>query len=547
MTLRLGKEDVPVEGRILNLEGKGVPGAQVQVLGVMKNPDGDLTTWVDGVKKGWWFQWKRLAPGMVGLPAAVTTDREGRFRLAGVGRERLAFLKVTGEGITFDRFHVMTRNGPAPARGGHHGVYPATFDHVVGPGRTATGTVRDRRTGKPLAGITVVDDMGHGRAVTDQEGRYSLPGLPRVSAYELYAAGGKGLPYFDAVRSVAAGPGGEPVRADFELERGLVMTGRATEKGTGRPLRGRVFYAPLPGNPHHDEYQRLSKIGLKVSDWGTVQPDGSFALLGVPGPAVLVPCVEEDSSFPVIDARKELNKRGVLSWPSGPCHAVVEIDPGEKDAGSRTFEIALQPGRTLAGSVVGPDGKPLSGVEVAGLYPDYVPTEKLASADFTLKGLRGGRKRVLILVDAGRKLGKLQEIRGDDKGPLVVRLEPLGAATGRLVDADGQPLPGHKVAAFLDLADRDYENLPTTEMAPFGEGFALGRGAWHGFTARRTVTDREGRFRLDGLLPGVPYSVVADLEKIGPGRAVSHHKGRVTVEAGKTRDLGDLIPKRRPE
>jgi len=368
-----------------------------------------------------------------------------------------------------------------------------------------------------------------------------------VSAHRLYAAGGKDRPYFDATRNVEAGLGEESVRIDFELERGLVMTGRLTEKGTGRPLRGRVFYAPLPGNPHHDEYVRLSKIGLKVSDWETVQPDGSFALLGVPGPAVLVPCVEGDSSFPVIDARKELNKRGVLSRPSGPCHGVVEIDPTEKDAKSRTFDIALVAGRTLAGSIVGPDGKPLTGVEAAGLYPDYTPTEKLGPAGFTLKGLQAGHKRVLIFLDLDRKLGKLQEVPGEEKGPLVVRLGPLVTMTGRLVDVDGQPLAGHKVAAFLDLSDKDYENLPASELFPFGRLLGLGRGAWHGFTARRVVTDREGRFRIDGLLPGVPYTVVASLEKIGPGNPVTHRKDRVTVESGKARDLGDVAPRREPE
>src|SRR5439155_862489 len=103
---------------------------------------------------------------------------------------------------------------------------------------------------------------------------------------------------------------------------------------------------------------------------------------------------------------------------------------------SRIIEVALQPGRTLAGSVVGPEGKPLAGVEVAGLYPDYVPTEKLSGSDFTLKGLRAGRRRVLIFLDAERKLGKLQEVRGDgrgrqDQGPGRPRPEAGAGMTGR--------------------------------------------------------------------------------------------------------------------
>ncbi|MBI1914176.1 MAG: sigma-70 family RNA polymerase sigma factor [Planctomycetes bacterium] len=548
LTLRLAEDDLPIEGRILSLEGKGLANVPVQVVWVSKNPDGDLTAWIEGVKKGWWFQYKRVPPEALGLPASLTTDREGRFRLTGVGRERLVYLKVRGKDNEHARFRVMTRRGLTPTQGGHHGVYPATFDHLVGPGRTASGTVRDKKTGKPLAGITVLDEMEHSSAVTDQEGRYVLHGLPRRSPYRLYAAGDTRRPYFDAARNVEAGPGGEPDRVDFELERGLVMTGRLTEKETGRPLRGRVYYAPLPGNPNYDEYERilLGRFGLKVSDWENVQPDGTFAILGVPGPAVLVPCVSEDSSFPLIDVRKELGKRGKRRWPSGPCHAVIDINADEKDAKSRTFDIALVAGRRLAGSVVGPDGKPLTGVEVAGLYPDYTPTEKLGPAGFSLKGLQAGCKRVLIFLDLERKLGKLQEVSGEEKGPLAVRLGPLGTCTGRLVDADGKPLAEHKVAVFLDLSGKDYENLPT-ELVPFGRTLGLGPGAWHGFTARRVVTDGEGRFRIDGLLPGVPYFVVASLDKIGPGQPVSHRKDRVTVEAGKAQDLGDLAPRREPE
>src|SRR5262249_25086189 len=117
LTLKLSDDDLPVRGRVLSLEGKPLPGVRVEVLGVMKNPGGDLTHWVDGVKKGYWYQWRRMPPRSLGLPGSVMTDKEGRFRLVGVGRERVVWLRVTGPGIEFAFFQVMTRNGPAPARG----------------------------------------------------------------------------------------------------------------------------------------------------------------------------------------------------------------------------------------------------------------------------------------------------------------------------------------------------------------------------------------------------------------------------------------------
>jgi RNA polymerase sigma factor (sigma-70 family) len=539
LTLRLVRDDVPVNGHIINLEGKAVAGARVRVLRVEKNPDGDLTPWVEGVKKGYWFQWKRMPPEAIGLPPIVNTDREGRFRLAGVGSERLVFLKIEGPDIEYDRFHVMTRKGEAPTRGGHHGAYPATFDHIAGPGRTASGAVRDRKTGKPLAGIKVADSGGHNWTVTDKDGRYTLPGLPKEERCTLTAGGGRGLPYFDLSRSGTSGPGLGPITADFELERGMEITGQLTEKKTGRPLVGYVWYFPLPSNPHREEYDRITRSGfIHVSDWGTVQPDGSFALLGVPGPAVMLAGVQDDDRFPVIPARSELEKRGVHSWPSGPIHALVEISPSEKGPKPTPCNLELTAGRTRRGTVLGPDGKPLSGAEVAGLYPDYMPTEKLKGAELSLKGLRDGRTRVLVFLDRERKLGKVEEVRGGEDGPITVRLAPLGTLTGRVVDAEGRPLGGHKVAAFPNFAGKGHENLPQ-EMRPFGRLFGIGEGGWYDMTGRRCVTNAAGHFQLEGLLPGVPYIVVAAEGPIRPGKPATHQKSGVKVEPGKTTDLGD--------
>jgi RNA polymerase sigma factor (sigma-70 family) len=550
MTLRVAKDDVPIKGRVLTLEGKPVTSARVRVLGVEKNPDGDLTPWVEGVKKGYWFQWKRMPPGAIGLPAVLTTDQNGRFQLTGVGGERLVFLRVEGSDIEYDRFHVMTREGKPPAEGGHHGVYPATFDHLAGPGRTAKGLVREQKTGIPLAGISIVDVNRHNWAVTGKDGRYTLPGLPRQKSYTLTAGGASGLPYFDVTHSdIAGGEGPGPINVDFELERGLEISGRLTEKKTGRPLTGHVWYFPLPANPLRDDYERLHRrVGAPVSEWGTVQADGSFVVLGVPGPAVLIPGLGGNDRFPVINARQELMKRGINSWPGGATHGLVEINPTPNDPTSLTCDITLAAGLTRRGLVQGPNGQRLPGVEVAGLYPHYLPTQKLKKAEFTLHGLRDGAKRVLIFLDRPRKLGKVQEVRGGDTDLLTVRLQPLGTLTGRVVDVDHRPVAGHQVAAFPDLSRKGYENLPD-ELLPFGRSEGIGDGAWYDLTGRRAVTNAEGRFSLGGLLSGVPYTVVAAEGQIRSGQPVTHQRGGLIVDSGKETDLGDwsagVPPKKR--
>src|SRR5262249_38688030 len=94
-----------------------------------------------------------------GRPASVMTDADGRFRLTGIGRERIVDLRVEGPTIQSASITAMTRNAPAvssprDAFGGKT-IYGATFDHLIPPGRALTGVVRDKRTGKPLAGVSV--------------------------------------------------------------------------------------------------------------------------------------------------------------------------------------------------------------------------------------------------------------------------------------------------------------------------------------------------------------------------------------------------------
>src|SRR5262249_14141058 len=53
-------------------------------------------------------------------------------------------------------------------------------------------------------------------------------------------------------------------------------------------------------------------------------------------------------------------------------------------------------------------------------------------------------------------------------------------------------------------------------------------------------TDDEGRFRLDGLVPGLKYTLLVGEPGRGPRVRPSHLRQNVTGEAGKTKDLGEL-------
>jgi uncharacterized GH25 family protein len=103
-------------------------------------------------------------------------------------------------------------------------------------------------------------------------------------------------------------------------------------------------------------------------------------------------------------------------------------------------------------------------------------------------------------------------------GDLVVRLG--GALSGRLVDADGQPVPGASVCVSahddIDPEPRDWRD---TGSLP------------------RTTSDPDGRFLLASLW-GATFSAEILADGFVPERP------QVTVRTGETRDLGDVVLER---
>ncbi len=100
LTLQL-VDDQPITGQIVDLEGKPVPGATLQVLEIRAAAGEDLGPWLEAAKakKGLSDQLEEqyLASRCTVAPALkVTTDAEGRFRLTGIGRNRLVRCNSTG-------------------------------------------------------------------------------------------------------------------------------------------------------------------------------------------------------------------------------------------------------------------------------------------------------------------------------------------------------------------------------------------------------------------------------------------------------------------
>jgi RNA polymerase sigma factor (sigma-70 family) len=530
LTLRLVK-DVGIVGRILDQEGKAVPGAKVRVFDVLAYKGDDLGEELEDIRKGGLgtYSAKGWSGPLPGQSATVTTGDDGRFRLTGLGRERIVHLIVEGPAIQYTRIRVMTRaaetiDGPNPSR--RLRVYGAVFDHLAESSRPLRGVVRDKETRKPVAGVQISSYATTHTTQTDKDGRYELLGYAKSQEYHVTATPGAGQPYFTASARFADAPGFTPLDADIQLVRGIPLSGRVTDKDTGKPIRGtRVEYYAVYPNPKAQDGPHESTA--------TAGADGTFALVVLPGPGVLAVtagAVPQDKYMSALITLQEM-KAFYKNWanPGGNTedflivaaggnsmrglvqenhHALVLIEPDEK-ADKLKRDVALQPARTLKGSVVGPDGKPVAGALVFGLTFHHFAHETLKTADFTVSGINPKRTRELLFTHKELGLGYHQEIRGDEAGPLAIKLQPLGSASGRLVDKDGLPVPG----LVLNV----------------------NRSRMEGPGGVQVKTGKDGRFLAEGLVPGQKYDLLA----ANRARSGGLRQG-VVVESGKDKDLGDL-------
>jgi RNA polymerase sigma factor (sigma-70 family) len=552
--LRLCKDDVPITGRFLDLQGKPVAGASVSIHRLFWPAKEDLAAFLTDLK-----QKKEVYPalrahlssgegGWIGCDLGkifppVASGADGRFVLRGIGRERVVTLRLQGPTITSAELFAMTRPGDAVRvaswrrgeLGGEMTFCGSTFEHIAAPGQTIIGVVRDKDIGKPLPRAIVrsyvfaarprlrIAGQTHLHAVADKDGRYRLDGMPRGEGNVIRAEGPEGQPYLMSLADVPKGFALEPVSVDFQLKRGVWIEGKVTERATGKPVHSVIRCAVFPDNTFRKEAPGLTFEGNMNRAW-----DGTFRFATVPGRSVIT---AQSLPQPYLtnvgaDRIKGLDRLHLLD----PYNTVVEINP-PKDAKSVKCDIVLESGGTLSGSVLGPDRRPLSGTRVAGLGPaGYWQNEPLRTAAFTVLALRPDETRLLQFAHAEKHLAGSLLVRGGMKGPLTVTLKPAGTLRGRFITRDGKPLAD--LVMFSDrygpIADPSMLNKPPD---PSIGTFPLS-----------IRTDKDGKFRIEDLAPGLKYRFVLSKGKYALTPDGPTGSG-VIVKEGETKDLGDVTVK----
>jgi RNA polymerase sigma factor (sigma-70 family) len=568
LTLRLVK-DQAIQGRIINTEGKPLAGVRVQVRALMMKPAGSLDDFLTAWERDWQSAQRRAPKQLEGPLDAVfsaVTDKAGRFRIQGVGAERVAVLQVRGAGVTQELLYVISRPGFDPASvnkavrdaippelrrlDGPALLYGSTFDYVAQPMRIIEGTVREAGTGEPVAGFTISSLVGDNNsvvAVSDKQGRYRLIGLPKRKQYLLTAEPPENSSWLRAGARPADTEGLRPLKVDFTVARGIIVAGRVIDKTTGKGVQSSLNFAPLPenkyfGKPGWDSY-RYERLSNSTDD------EGRFRLAVIPGPCVLT--VQAEGG--------EKTKDGQAINPYMPAEfdaadrkriSVIETEDGERyflaannsreyfsnanavkrldlapDAREVRYDLVLSRGRTLTVKIRDPQGEPLNGAAVAGMTASGSVYPAVREADVTVFALNPDKPRRLLFLHLERQLAGFLTVRGDENEAPVARLERTGGVTGRLLDLDGQPIAGVVISpSFEDGAARTlYQHVDQP--------------------GRSQCTDKDGRFRLEGIIPGLKFGL-----GLRHGRTFLVGEPRIglrLVKPGETLDLGDIRTKPR--
>ncbi len=565
LELRLVKDNV-IHGKIVDTQGKPVAGVQVAVTSVGafngNSVDRFLSAWTNRMYSFRWPEGDRSLWQEGGAIAPATTDADGRFTLAGTGAERLVHLHTSGAGSAAADWRVVNRPdfNPTPfnetarnqspiiiSGSGHppapvlHGPEPV---FVVEPGKVIRGVVRDAGTGKPRPGVAV--HCNGISALTDAAGRYEVRGLHKQKSYWLRVNADLSAGLLGKEVTVSDTDDYAPVLADIAVARvteTAVITGRLIDAATGKGIRGDIHLTALAGNdfarifPSHDFDHSTSTA-----------EDGTFRIVTIPGPVLLMGGVDHESS-PAGQAHRSIKFKRAKADPGNPKYfpadqpgayasaagrmkplqgsfcKVLQIEPGT----TVKQDMTLEPASTIPIKIQDATGRPLANTlvwehgRVLGLdEPICTETDSWLAQG----AAESGEERLLVFYEPGKKLFATLTLKSDEKGPVVVRLRPCGGIRATVVDEAGKPVSGVNV------------NLTYHNAGLNMNGFFISVHAFiHG--ADQVVTGADGTFIIDEVIPGIEFQLWRRYEskRTGYGKEIIHS---AKVESGRTTDLGKL-------
>lgn len=335
------------------------------------------------------------------------------------------------------------------------------------------------------------------RARTDAQGRFRFTRLP------------PGPVTIEVAPDTAASPDSR----QEVLVPGETLT-RTLEVPAGRTFRGRVIdaatHAPIVG----------ARIGEGWSFHKCVESgaDGGFVLRG---------------------------------WGSHGYDEVVCEAPGfvrayvERADADASLDFRLERGHAVVGAVVDPAGRPLPGIYVAGIgmhhdgknqYHNWVPGRTDTDGKFRLAGLHAELDQTLLVRCDGwaTLVYHLPPAQRGVRDAGTIEMRPARFLRGRVVDADGKPMPRLKLGLWGANLDREALGKLAPDVGP--NGWSLLRMY---LAMRVSKCNAQGEFAFGDLARGV-YSLVAYGAK---NERLAQIKGIVVTGEGEVTPIVVTLPR----
>ena len=450
----------------------------------------------------------RLETGGLETPW-VEAGADGRFQLTDLPARAGT---VVAEGGDAGLGEAAT--GPLPAPAGH------VLTLVLAAPPTLEGVVLDTGTRAPVprVRVTVEDGTRTRTARTGPDGRYRIRGLLPQRPYRLRADEPRYTPY---VRTRVLLTTAETLRVDVPLTLAATLAGRVVDEG-GKPVAGALGRL-LPSAP--------GGVGARLGALRTADrlvfrtgADGTFKATRLPA--------GDEQRLTIAHPDFQPKTTGGLS-----------LAPGS----TKTVDVVLRRGLTLAGRVRDESGRPIPDAEIElgsgrgfgaraaralGVNALATARPKASSGNdgrFEVKGLSEGDYSLTVSKAgfADHRLDRVP-IDADRRDPLDITLSAGAEIRGTVSRRDGRSAEGYRVRAMVTGGS---EPGFGPFAGPFGGPFA-GAGPAGPDLLRGTGAD--GAFSLTGLRAGETY----DLVVLGPDGTGTRREG----VAAPSEDVDIVVP-----
>jgi protocatechuate 3,4-dioxygenase beta subunit len=326
------------------------------------------------------------------------------------------------------------------------------------PGGTITGTVVDGG-GKPVAGASV-RATGVGRVfwglaretIADEQGTFALSGLPRRS-FELVARHADRASELVPADLTASGQ----AKVTLALAIDGAIAGTVVDSG-GDPVADAQLFVEPRWSGSRDERSVWRSRGVPMA---SADREGSFRIGGLPRGTYRIHAARAGADI------------GLLQLSSG-----VEASPGDS-----AVRIVVPAHAVITGKVAFADGS-APGAFSVGVGPSLEMPFSTKHGRFSISAVAGKHNIIVsgpsILT---RTVPDVEIAESDETDIGTITVERGRSVSGRVVDRDGVPVAGAKVAAGRLLTGGGNEfNIPS-----------------EGFDVQETQTDASGRFLLAGF------------------------------------------------